>query len=67
MEIAIHADIEDDGQTVKIIPPVPPLIENPKTGDDSNLGFWIGLSAIALGGLIAALIIGIKQKKDDER
>lgn len=48
----------------EITPPIPDI---PQTGDDSNLGFWIGLSAIALGGLIAALIIGIKQKKDDER
>lgn len=44
-----------------------PIPDIPQTGDDSNLGFWIGLSAIALGGLIAALIIGINQKKDDER
>ncbi len=48
----------------EITPPIPDI---PQTGDDSNLGFWIGLSAIALGGLIAALIIGINQKKDDER
>ena len=64
VEIAAHTDIEDDGQTVKIVPPVP---ENPKTGDDSNLGFWIGLAAISLGGLISAAIIGIKQKKDDDQ
>lgn len=48
----------------EITPPIPDI---PQTGDDSNLVFWIGLSAIALGGLIAALIIGINQKKDDER
>lgn len=48
----------------EITPPIPDI---PQTGDDSNLGFWIGLSAIALSGLIAALIIGINQKKDDER
>lgn len=48
----------------EITPPIPDI---PQTGDDSNLGFWIGLSAIALGGLIAALIIGINQKKDDEQ
>ena len=66
VEIAVHADIEDDGQTVKITPPAPPVTENPKTGDNSNLGFWIGLGAIAFGGLISTLIIGIKQKKDDD-
>ena len=63
MEIAVHADINDNGQTVKIVPPLP---EIPQTGDSSNIGFWIGLGAVALGGLIATAIIGIKRKKDDE-
>ena len=63
VEIAAHADIEDEGQTVTIVPPVP---EIPQTGDDSNLGFWIGLGGIALGGLIAFVIIYLKQKKDDD-
>lgn len=62
VEIAAHANIEDEGQTVKITPPVP---DNPKTGDNTNLGFWIGLGAVGLGGIIAAVIIFIKQKKDD--
>lgn len=65
-EIAVHADIEDEGQTVKITPPVPPVPDIPNTGDNSNMGFFIGLGAIALGGLISTLIIGIKQKKDDD-
>jgi len=38
----------------------------PQTGDTSNLGFWLGLAAIALGGIIATAIIVIKGKKDDE-
>ena len=63
VEIAVHADIEDEDQTVKIIPPIP---EIPQTGDNSNLGFWIGLGAIALGGLVATVIIGMKRKKDDD-
>lgn len=62
-EIAVHADIEDEDQTVKIIPPTPDI---PQTGDNSNLGFWIGLGAVALGGLVATLIIGVKRKKDDD-
>lgn len=62
VEIAAHADIEDEGQTIKITPPVP---DNPKTGDNTNLGFWIGLGSVGLGGIVAALIIFIKQKKDD--
>lgn len=63
VEIAVHADIDDEGQTVTVIPPAPPV---PQTGDESNLGFWIGLGAIALGGLISALVIYFKKKKDDD-
>ena len=63
VEIAVHADIEDEGQTVKLTPPVPDI---PQTGDDSNLGFWIGLGAVALGGAVASAIILMKKKKDDD-
>ena len=38
-----------------------PITDIPKTGDISNMGLWIGLGAVALGGLIAALIL--KKKK----
>lgn len=62
-EIAAHADLKDEGQTVKITPPKP---DNPQTGDNSNLGFWIGLGAVALGGLVAVIIIRVKSRKDDE-
>lgn len=63
VEIAAHTDIEDDGQTVKLTPPAPDV---PQTGDTSNLGFWIGLGAIALGGLVAFVIMFLKKKKDDD-
>ena len=63
VEIAVHADITDEGQTVKLIPLMP---ENPQTGDDSNLGFWFGLGAVALGGLVSVGVMAIKHKKDDE-
>lgn len=63
VEIAAHADIDDKGQTVTVIPPAPPV---PQTGDESNLGFWIGLGAIALGGLISVAVIYFKKKKDDD-
>lgn len=66
IEIAAHTDIEDEGQTVKIIPPTPPVPDVPQTGDNSNLGFWIGLGAIAVGGLISCGIVAIKRKKDDD-
>ena len=63
VEIAVHADIDDEGQTVTIIPPAVPV---PQTGDESNLGFWIGLGAVALGGLISAAVIYFKKKKDED-
>lgn len=62
-EIAAHADIKYEGQTVKITPPTP---DNPQTGDNSNLGFWIGLGAVALGGLVAVIIIRVKSRKDED-
>lgn len=62
-EIAAHADIKDEGQTVKITPPTP---DNPQTGYNSNLGFWIGLGAVALGGLVAVIIIRVKSRKDED-
>lgn len=63
VEIAAHADIEDGGQTVTLTLPAPPV---PQTGDNSNLGFWIGLGAVALGGIIAVVIIRVKSRKDED-
>lgn len=62
-ELTAHADIEDGGQTVTLTPPAPPV---PQTGDNSNLGFWIGLGAVALGGIIAVVIIRVKSRKDED-
>lgn len=61
-------EITEDGQIIKasVTNEKIPVPDIPQTGDNSNLGFWIGLGAIALGGLIATVIIGIKRKKDDE-
>ena len=63
-EIAVHADIEDEDQTVTIHPQPEP--EKPQTGDNSNLGFYIGLGSVAVGGLIAFLIIKFKRKDEDD-
>lgn len=63
-EIAVHADIEDENQTVTIHPQPEP--EKPQTGDNSNLGFYIGLASVAVGGLIAFLIIKFKKKDEDD-
>ena len=63
-EIAVHADIDDKNQTVTIHPQPEP--EKPQTGDNSNLGFYIGLCSVAVGGLIAFLIIKLKKKDEDD-
>ena len=63
VELAAHADIEDSGQAVTLIPPKPDI---PQTGDNSNLGFWIGLGSVALGGVIACIIMYCKRKKDED-
>ena len=63
VELAAHADIEDGGQTVTLIPPKPDI---PQTGDNSNLGFWIGLGSVALGGVIACIIMYCKRKKNED-
>ncbi len=65
-ELAVHADIEDAEQTVTLTVPPASYIPAPKTGDNSKLGFWIGLAAVALGGVISAGIIRIKSRKDDD-
>ena len=53
--LTVHADIEDEGQTVTITPP-----ETPKTGDSSHILPWsILCGAAALG----ALMIAIADKK----
>lgn len=59
-------EITEDGQIVKAEMtnekiPEPEIPDNPKTGDNTNLGLWLGLAAVALGGLIAAIIL--KKKK----
>ena len=47
-----------------------PVPTAPKTGDNTKIGFWLGLAAVALGGLIACGIIKLKNKNgnydDDE-
>ena len=63
-EIAVHDDIDDKDQTVTIHPQPEP--EKPQTGDNSNLGFWIGLGAVALGGLVSVVIIKLKKKDEDD-
>ena len=37
----------------------------PQTGDSNMTGFFIGLGALALGGIVACAILFLKKKKDD--
>lgn len=59
-------EIKEDGEIVKAAMTNERIPEVPQTGDESNIGFWIGLAAVALGGVIATAIVLIKKKKDDE-
>lgn len=63
VELTAHTDLEDEGQTVTIIPPAPKV---PQTGDSPMTGLWLGLGAIALGGLISMLFIRKKKDGDNE-
>ena len=62
VEIAAHADIEDEGQTVTVTIPEP---ETPYTGDDRNYGVWIGLGAIALGAAVSAIVLKVKSRRQE--
>ena len=61
-------EITEDGQIIKaeMTNEKETVPEVPQTGDESNLGFWIGLGAIALGGLVSCGIMYVKKKKDDD-
>ncbi len=41
------------------------FIDNPKTGDDSNIGLWLALAGLSLVGIGATVVIGIKRKKKE--
>lgn len=63
VEIAVHADIDDEGQTVKINVPE---IKTPKTGDNSNrrtIATVIGVSAF---GIVSFAYYLIKKKKSNK-
>lgn len=38
----------------------------PPSSHGGNYGFWIGIGAVVVGGLIATAVIGIKAKKDED-
>lgn len=61
-------EIKEDGQIVKaeMTNEKQPTPETPQTGDESNMGFFIGLGAIAVGGLIAFLFLKFKKRDEDD-
>lgn len=63
VELTTHADINDDGQTVTIKPYIP---HNPKTGDEMNIGTWIGLGGVGFGAAVAILVLKLKMRKDED-
>ena len=63
VELTTHADINDDGQTVTI---KPYIHHNPKTGDERNIGTWIGLGGVGLGAAVAILVLKLKMRKDED-
>lgn len=66
IEIATHADIEDEGQAVTITVPEP---EIPNTGDTSNrrtLATVMGVSALGISALAYYLLKKKKSNKEDK-
>lgn len=61
-------EIKEDGQIVKaeMTNEKQPTPDTPQTGDESNMGFFIGLGAIAVGGLIAFLFVKFKKRDEDD-
>lgn len=61
-------EIKKDGEIVKakMTNKKQPTPHTPQTGADNNFGFFIGLGAIALGGLIAFCIVKFRKKDEDD-
>lgn len=62
-EIAVHADIDDEGQTVKIKVPV---IKTPKTSDDSNRRTIATIMSLSALGIVSLAYYLIKKKKSNK-
>lgn len=66
--IAVHADIDDEGQTVKFPKPTPTPTTPPpyvtSTGEETPVSFYIGLGAVGLGAAISVIIV-LKKRKDE--
>ncbi len=60
-------EITEDGQVIKaeMTNEKIPVTEIPQTGDNSLTEVWLGLAAIALGGIIALAVVRFRKKKDE--
>lgn len=61
-------EIKENGQIIKaeMTNKKQPEPDKPQTGDSSNIGFYIGLGAFAIGGLVSFVIIRFRKKDEDE-
>lgn len=64
-ELAAHADINDENQTVTLTPPPRQTPPSPNTSDNTNIGIWIALGILAIGGIVIAVLY-LTKKKDGE-
>lgn len=64
MQIAEHEDINDEGQTVKLVKEPP--VNTPKTGDDSDGYVWVVLAILAGTSFIVQLIRYYKKHEETE-
>lgn len=64
-EIATHADINDEGQTVTLTPEKPkkPTPDVPKTGNDRNITLPLILLGSSLAGLATLFLFWFRRKK----
>ncbi len=64
-------EIKEDGQVIKASmtnekKPVE-IITTPKTGDESNVGLWIALSALSVAGIgVFGVLAGISRKREED-
>lgn len=60
-------EITEDGQVIKaeMTNKKIPVTGIPQTVDDSLTGVWLGLAAVALGGLVAFAVVTFRRKKDE--
>ena len=62
-ELAAHADINDEGQTVTLTPEKPKTPNVPKTGDDRNITLQLILLGVSLAGLATLFLFWFRRKK----